>query len=453
MADSVQHHHRVSLAPSTAEPKDTTTDTDNEYVHVNHDEIDLSDNASDEHESNYSDTGDDKVIVSFTVKHNSAGEYDGSGVITYSNGDTLEGTWINGELHGDTVYTNINDDISVHAKYSQGSIIDLVYEYDTIDNEIIYHGEYNNNIPRNGHGTLISSDGSKLIGTFVNGKFTGEHNKYIYSGFNDRYSLQGTFIDNTMIESRFYIDDKLDETNQNVYMYDPPSNEYICKHLLLPDPLEQHTVYVSQSLLPNGNDGLFAKIDLPKNTIVAYYNGIHLDQSIADARDWSLNTNTLAYDELNNISLDIPIPYDDIHKYNATLGHKINSVFHRDQINCVYSTCYHARFGRVRCIQTIQPIPKNNELYVNYGFELGIENNKLLTKLYSQLKELDIESDTEIDNNDNIDDVDITYIEDSYSSDDDDIINHQMNCPIWYTDTFNQYIQALQKRIDQHQHQ
>jgi len=43
---------------------------------------------------------------------------------------------------------------------------------------------------------------------------------------------------------------------------------------MLSDPYEAARVTVSQSTVPGGQEGLFAKRDLPAGAVVAFYNGI-----------------------------------------------------------------------------------------------------------------------------------------------------------------------------------
>lgn len=190
-------------------------------------------------------------------------------------------------------------------------------------------------------------------------------------------------------------------------------------------------------------EGLFAKINLPSDTVVAIYAGQLVDQDIVDARDWALNSNTLTYDEDDELSVDVPAPYDSTTQYCASLGHKVNSTFSRAAINCVYSTCYHPVFGVVRCIQTVKDVSEGDELYVCYGFELGTVNNDRLSDWYRQLSELDIASDSDTDSEAELSDSDTA----------DSVVDAgavAMDCPQWYADMFEKYMQTLQLRIDQH---
>jgi histone-lysine N-methyltransferase SETD7 len=53
-------------------------------------------------------------------------------------------------------------------------------------------------------------------------------------------------------------------------------------------------------------------------------------------------------------------------RYCATLGHKAN---HREDNNAVYGRYYHPRFGAIKCIRSIRPIAKDEEICVDYGYK------------------------------------------------------------------------------------
>jgi len=118
-------------------------------------------------------------------------------------------------------------------------------------------------------------------------------------------------------------------------------------------------------------EGLFALIDMPENTVVAFYNGLCLTHESVNARDWMLNGNTISIDELGVI--DVPPQYG-LSVYKASLAHKSNHCF---QNNAKYDWYDHPRFGLIKCIRTIKPVKKDEEITVLYDYNELDENGVL----------------------------------------------------------------------------
>ena len=49
--------------------------------------------------------------------------------------------------------------------------------------------------------------------------------------------------------------------------------DHVTSDPLLPDPYEARLIKVAASKVPGSGEGLFAKVDIEPNTIVAFYNG------------------------------------------------------------------------------------------------------------------------------------------------------------------------------------
>jgi histone-lysine N-methyltransferase SETD7 len=124
---------------------------------------------------------------------------------------------------------------------------------------------------------------------------------------------------------------------------------------------------VAPSKLPQGGDGLFAKIDRPKGSVVAFYNGIRLNTSsiLMSARygksDYRIRLNA-------ETDLDIPKGFENVEIYSATLGHKTNHSF---DPNCEWIIVEHPRFGLIRGLRSQKDIQKDEELLINYTMNLG----------------------------------------------------------------------------------
>lgn len=59
-----------------------------------------------------------------------------------------------------------------------------------------------------------------------------------------------------------------------VYSYERGTQIHMCENPLVPDPYELNHVYVKQSKMKGGGEGLFAKIDLCEGQVVSFYNGV-----------------------------------------------------------------------------------------------------------------------------------------------------------------------------------
>ena len=70
------------------------------------------------------------------------------------------------------------------------------------------------------------------------------------------------------------------------------------------------------------------------------------------------------------INLDIPKSFESKDIYKASLGHKIN---HHFQPNVNITPIFHPRFGDILGIISIKPITKNEELFLNYEYDLRNE--------------------------------------------------------------------------------
>ena len=110
----------------------------------------------------------------------------------------------------------------------------------------------------------------------------------------------------------------------------------------LEDNYERVTVFSKKSDVHWAGDGLFVRRDLPKDTIVAYYNGLHIEPKenysspSCDYQiyvDWA-NTEGSPY-------VDIPMECIDLDNYRASLAHKANHSF---SPNCKFVAVDHPRY-------------------------------------------------------------------------------------------------------------
>ena len=118
---------------------------------------------------------------------------------------------------------------------------------------------------------------------------------------------------------------------------------------------------------------------------ISFYNGYRFDSKAkidAHGRNCVLKTQMLNRDidllkakdlctkyRMNqfNILIDIPPWEDDLNLYNATLAHKVNNDF-EPEINALFGSIDHPRFGLIPAVVTTRKIAKNEEILLDYGY-------------------------------------------------------------------------------------
>jgi len=292
------------------------------------------------------------------------------GKLTLPDGSVLQGKWFNDDLNGFGWYYS-PDSGTIRGEYLNGELCGLVSEYD-LSGRLVYEGNYEDNM-RNGFGTLYVPDDKTLFrGTFSNGELHGHNVEFVYPL--ERYKLIGEWHNGEMVKANFYKDDQC--VDQTLYEYDPPTQSCISKEPLKADPYESQIVYVAPSTIKcasdsySANEGLFAKLDLPPFTIISFYSGIKQSDHVTESRQWIDNANVMTLSEIDGIDIDVPSPFDQLKRYNASLGHKCNHTFDKDEQNARYSHFFHPRFGHIKCIETIKTVKENDEIFVDYGYDL-----------------------------------------------------------------------------------
>lgn len=151
------------------------------------------------------------------------------------------------------------------------------------------------------------------------------------------------------------------------------------------DPYESKHLVVKKSRL--GGEGLFARLDTPKNTLLAYYSGFKIPvnslediwvgevggEDIAESLDSEdskvkelieRKSYLIALDPEHDIDMPPEIGLDSS-KYVATLGHKTNHWF---SPNCYFGWAVHPRHGRIRSVVSLRAISAGEELTVDYDY-------------------------------------------------------------------------------------
>eukprot|EP01132_Coremiostelium_polycephalum_P011387 gene11387-13945_t len=319
---------------------------------------------------------------------NKAGRKHGKGTIYYEDGSQIEGIWWEDELNGPGVYRDM--DSVIKGIFVNGILSGPAEEYNLDMKNLIFKGMYKNGV-RSGAGILYLDDGGRIEGFWDdNSCLSG---KCIYYYPDDRFYISGEWKDGDLVQGRFGCKTHTDNNTSTTLMnkkqkqkqkhlqdyttgslvreyrdfqlsYDPSDRESISKSPTIPDLYENYYCHVKQSSIGSeSGQGLFASNDIPENRVISFYNGIKLTHKEVDDRNWELNSNTISLN-LETV-IDVPPEYNDTLKYCSSLGHKAN---HHYDNNAVYSTCYHPRFGDIKCIKSIKPIKKDEEILVNYGY-------------------------------------------------------------------------------------
>jgi histone-lysine N-methyltransferase SETD7 len=299
----------------------------------------------------------------------------GPGSLFFPDGSSLVGSFIDDEISGLATYTGA-DGSKIIGKYTEGGVLNgEVVEQDEEGKET-FRGEYVDSV-RHGPGCVTLPDGGKLVGEFVEGVFHGKDNKYVYPpALDQEASLRGKWEDGVMKEARFYLGSSLQQPKVK-YTFDESTATRISSHPMLPDPYEQLCVYVKQSSTPNSGEGLFALRDLPANTIVTWYSGTRDKGYKAERRKWSENSNTISLIDDDpkgeDIDIDVSEAWSSTSKYCASLAHKCNHSFDPKKQNAKYDMALHPRFSLIKSIRTLRAVPKDEELFVDYGYSLKID--------------------------------------------------------------------------------
>ena len=156
------------------------------------------------------------------------------------------------------------------------------------------------------------------------------------------------------------------EPTGRVYGYEHPTKNSIAINRTTPDPWESDLVYVGQSQLEQGGEGLFAKRHIPKKKLVSFYNGVRLNTSSYYAKHLGHSDYRIALNA--DFDLDIPSDCVRLEDYCATLAHKVN---HSNVPNTKWVVVEHPRFGLIRGIATAEDIAKDSEILINYHINLG----------------------------------------------------------------------------------
>jgi len=250
----------------------------------------------------------------------------------------------------------------------------------SLDRRLDYIGWYLGGVPTGYTWKYVSGDGW-LVGNLDNtGSFTGEDIAYIYPDLQTAIlgkfengllvcgkpaKIVSTEIINGVLVPKFKI------TSEKIFERWISTNKDIACPPHLCDPYESDLVEVRVSTVPGAGEGLYAKVDLPENRIVSYYNGVRLENNeiIQPETGYDIYLDVNVHrKKKNGKHIDIPEKYQSHKDYSATLSHKTNHSF---EPTCTWNNAEHPVHGLVPCIRTLEPIQAGSEITIHYCIDMA----------------------------------------------------------------------------------
>nr|XP_029517914.1 histone-lysine N-methyltransferase SETD7 isoform X2 [Oncorhynchus nerka] len=215
--------------------------------------------------------------------HFTHGEKNGKGKFFFFDGSTLEGFYVDDALQGQGVYS-YEDGGVLRGTYMDGDLNGPAQEFDS-EGRLMFEGHYKDN-NRCGECWIYYPDRGSVFGQVnEDGEMTGKAVAYVYP--DGQTALYGSFVEGELIEARLAALVSMETTRPHfdvssdspVYSYDKSTSTCIATHTLLPDPYESKRVFVADSLISGAGEGLFAKMDVEANVVMAFYNGVRITHS------------------------------------------------------------------------------------------------------------------------------------------------------------------------------
>ena len=141
-----------------------------------------------------------------------------------------------------------------------------------------------------------------------------------------------------------------------VFRYSRPNRLRIGDQPRVIDPFSKKNVFVKTT--EEKGDGLYARKDIKKYDLIAYYSGLlwnETEQALY-TRDlyhnqtldewWDIMRNLMSYSSDQKIHL--PEQYWNLSNYRATLGQKANHGF--KNFNAIFGKAFHPRFGDIKSV-------------------------------------------------------------------------------------------------------
>ncbi|XP_071743458.1 histone-lysine N-methyltransferase SETD7 isoform X5 [Lepeophtheirus salmonis] len=300
----------------------------------------------------------------------------GSGCFTFihQEGFSIQGPLQEGCLHG-LVIEKTHQEKRVEAFYYYGRKQGYFREFQW-DNIFLTLGKYQSD--RKEYPIWKRCSGNSYLIHISDKDFI-----YLYPDINS--CIAGSWEKGAMLSGKYGTVEGFDITNGirvprigcsnnviTVGKYDPSTGNKISSNPLLTDPFEDDNVYILPSSIGElAGEGLYAKKLIPSGSLVCLFNGIRktkygLVKRIKPSdEEWSDYRLTLD----KSTDLDVPLTSISLESYKATLGHKACHCFEKK--NAKFENLFHPRFGEIMSILATKDILPNEEVFVNYNYNLS----------------------------------------------------------------------------------
>jgi len=226
------------------------------------------------------------------------------------------------------------------------------------------------------------------------GKFTGNDIIYIYPDF--QTGLQGQFEDGLVVAARpiSIIGERCQNgikeiltsfiaSDDTIWTRQISNSTHISDFPKIMDPHEKRSVFLGNSAIAGGGEGIFARRPFLPGQLVSYFNGIRVteDQMFHDnmtkEEEYEMGryyfglgyTSPYSWGIPSALNIDIPERYRSIVDYRTTLGHKVNHKFDPES-NTEFTVVKHPLFGPICALVATKVIDIDEELFVDYNYDV-----------------------------------------------------------------------------------
>ena len=298
-------------------------------------------------------------------------------IVTNRNGVRyIEGDYVNDSMNGKLMII-FHDDTWMEGFFKDGILHGFCRYFDA-KNRLTFVGMHREGKPVGTCWRIVGGGGCVVGRVDCDGKLSGPDIAYIYPDY--KTALVGVFhngemvtaqhcsVSNVSTENGTIKVAEFSEPTGSVFKREFSSHDFVTLSPTLKDPYETNTIQVKKSSVPGASEGTFARSDLQKNTILAFYNGIKLPPGYEEEDTWEENAYKI-FDPSNapDGALDILEKHRSTAYYSASLAHKTNHSFLPNSQFLVYD---HPRWGVVPCIASTRHIEAGGEIFVRYGYDL-----------------------------------------------------------------------------------
>ena len=296
---------------------------------------------------------------------------------------SMEGFWENGISSGLQAFTYCNG-VTFRTVFEFGVAQGLAVG--SFKEKIIWVGRYMDGQLMGEFCSIEPDAGALLLGDMVDGEMSGPDLTFLYPDLET--GLRGSWQGGVMVAARqvvvncVWVEDDQVRVSCSAsfgpeFAFAPSEvDNFGASDPMMKDPFESKYIAVEESTMEGGGQGVYAKVDLPKNRIAAIFNGYKISLYAGISPAEGIEEEEKIYERLSynihmpedeDFFIDLPPSKADLSVYCASLGHKVNHSFIP---NCRFGTMFHPRWGRVRTVETMEEVEEGQELLVDYGYDL-----------------------------------------------------------------------------------